>query len=63
VAKTHKNINAEEKERESESAAHKRRREEKQRFKNLLSNPSLEELEDDEFETYEPIRRKSSQKR
>lgn len=62
MAKTHKNQNVEEKEREPESVAHKRRREMKQQFRNLLHEPSFEELEDDEFVRYEPIKRKSEKR-
>jgi hypothetical protein len=62
VAKTHKNQNVEEKERAPESAAHKRRRETKQQFRNLLHDPSFEELEDGEFLRYEPIKKKSEKR-
>ena len=47
-----------EKTHEDESPAHKKRREERQRLEAAKYVP-LEELEDDEFEDFEPIKKKN----
>lgn len=63
MAKTHRPNNIDEIPKEAESPAHKKRRKEHQKLQDVLRAPSYEEFEDEEFETFEPIRRKNGRER
>lgn len=58
MAKTNKRINVEEIERDEESPSHKKRREIQYQLRNLLSEPSQEDDDFYDIDTFEKIRPK-----